>query len=113
MRLNGTKSHTNHNKIQEALELLNTEAKERKEALQEMIADQYSHVRDVLRDKVNSGMHTANRVGKEFAKALHARKGDFKKGAHEIDKRVRKNPWVYLGSVALASFVIGKFLRRR
>ena len=113
MTTNHTKVHVKEDKIQEALELLNTVAKEKKEALQEMITEQYSHVRDVLHDKVDKGIHTANRMGKEFSRTLRARKVDLKKSVHEIDKRVRKNPWIYIGGAALTTLVIGKFLRRK
>ncbi len=102
-----------HDKIHEALTLLNEAAKEKKDVLSEMIGDKYANVRDILQEKTEDGVEAATRLGKQLTKGLHAQKGKLKKGAHDLDQKIRKNPWTYIGGAALAAFVMGKFFKRK
>ncbi len=77
---------TNGNrKIDQALHLLGEAAKEKRENLQKTLNQQFSNVKEVLEEK-----------GEEI-----------KKVATEVDQRVHKNPWPYIGGVAALATLIG------
>ena len=92
-------------KINEALDLLNELAKEKKAELQGMMSEKYSHLKSVLggaserlQHQVKAGLEQGEETVKEFAST--------------IDKSVHENPWPYLGSTALGFFILGLFLNR-
>jgi ElaB/YqjD/DUF883 family membrane-anchored ribosome-binding protein len=84
-----THSRTSHAKINEALELLNEVARDKKDELQDLMTNKYSDIREAM---------TANIVqGKEKVMAI----------AGDVDKRVHKDPWVYIAGTAAASLLLG------
>lgn len=84
-----THSKTSNAKISEALELLNEAAREKKDELKGLMANQYSDIREAM---------SANLVqGKEKVMAI----------ASDVDERVHKDPWVYIAGTAAASLLLG------
>ena len=92
-------------RINEALELLNEAAKDKKAELQNIVADKYSSLKSVL-GEVAEGLQQQARGtykhGKEKIKDL----------ASKSDKSVHKNPWQYLGGTAIGFLILGFFLGR-
>lgn len=107
---------TGHEKLSEALKLLEETAKEKKDELQNMLKGKYSHLKDALIDKEEDIAHAllaakkqamkaavqASEIGTERAKEIAA----------DVDKQVRENPWPYIGGVALGALLIGYILGR-
>jgi ElaB/YqjD/DUF883 family membrane-anchored ribosome-binding protein len=92
-------------KINEALDLLNELAKEKKAELQGMVSEKYNHLKSVLggaserlQHQAKAGLERGEETVKEFAST--------------IDKSVHENPWPYLGGTALGFFILGLLLNR-
>ncbi len=87
-------------KISEALDLLEDMAKSKKAELQAMVADRYSNLEELFG---------------AFAKDLGTQvKESYEEGKDKViglvssfDKMVRRNPWPYIGGVALGVFILG------
>lgn len=107
--------HVNHrkDKIQEALELLNEAAKEKREEVFTMLDDKYEHLREVLSHAASNGQHMAEGAKKQIYKTLQAEEKKLKQVASQWDRKVHKNPWVVIGGVALGSFVMGMIMSRK
>lgn len=80
-----TQIRTSNTKISEALELLNEAAKEKRDELKGLMTDKYAHIRE----------------------AVAAGAGQAKEMAGDVDKRVHKDPWVYIAGAAAASLIFG------
>jgi ElaB/YqjD/DUF883 family membrane-anchored ribosome-binding protein len=92
-------------KINEALDLLNELAKEKKAELQGMVSEKYSHLKSVLggaSEKLQGQARDSFAQDEETVKEF----------ASTIDKSVRKNPWPYLGGTALGFLILGLLLGR-
>jgi ElaB/YqjD/DUF883 family membrane-anchored ribosome-binding protein len=91
--------------INEALELLNEVARDKKVELQSMVSNKYGELRTAIGGVAGKLQHdvveTYNR-SREKAKEL----------ASEVDESVHKNPWPYLGGTALGFLILGYFLGR-
>jgi ElaB/YqjD/DUF883 family membrane-anchored ribosome-binding protein len=87
---------TSSAKISEALELLNEAAKEKKEELGGLMANKYSHIRQAMTSTVEHAQE-AILQGKEKVIEI----------AGDVDKRVHKDPWVYIAGAAAASLLLG------
>jgi len=91
-----TQVRTSNAKISEALELLNDAAKEKKDELKGLMSNKYAHIKEVM----NSGLEYSQEAiaqGKEKVMEL----------ASDVDKRVHKDPWVYIAGTAAASLLVG------
>ena len=75
-------------KFEEALHLLNEAAKEKKEDVVKLLSEKYSHIKDALDE------------GRDKAAEVF----------EDVDKTVRKNPWPYIGGVAIGALLFGFIL---
>jgi|GEM_PF-1475818 len=107
------KAHPKHDKIHEALNLLNEVAQEKKGELWETIVDKYAYVRDMVHGVTEEGLETANAAKKDLLKSLQAKEKELLVSVSKIDKQVREDPWKVVGGVALVSLIAGIFLGRR
>lgn len=110
---NQMKSHPKHDKIHEALELLNQVAHEKKDELWETITEKYTAVKDMLHEATDNGLDAAIQIKKDLLKKLHEEEKKIASVAHQIDKKVHKEPWKVIGGVAAASLIIGALWARR
>lgn len=94
-------------KLTEALELLNEAAKDKKDEMKELVTDKYSHLREAVATKAEQGkeiLKTARHLAQDIA--LEDRE-KIKEALILADKRVRKDPWLYLGTAAVVSLLLG------
>jgi ElaB/YqjD/DUF883 family membrane-anchored ribosome-binding protein len=87
-------------KINEALELLNEVAKEKKAELRGMVSEKYSSLKSAL-GGINGKLHDEARETQEQVEEK------VKEFASKMDERVHKDPWPYLGGTALGFLILG------
>jgi len=101
-----TVKNGNH-KIDEALHLLNQAAKEKREDLQKLVGEKYSHIRDVFADTAAQTTETVRQWSKTGEDLAREGKEKVVQAASKIDQRVHKDPWSYIAGVALGALVLG------
>ena len=84
------------NKIAEALDVLNEAARDKKRALQKIISEKYSDLRDSLEDE-----------GSKVASAIGQAKETAGKIISQADEKIKNNPWPYLAGIAVGFLVLG------
>lgn len=105
-----TQLKTSNAKIGEALELLNEAAKEKRDELKDLMANKYSHIREAMAAGAEHGKE-AFKHAKDFAQEKFTEGGaKVKEIAGDVDKRVHKDPWVYIVGAAAASLLVGYLL---
>jgi ElaB/YqjD/DUF883 family membrane-anchored ribosome-binding protein len=92
-------------RINEALELLNEVAKEKKAELQGMLSEKYGSLKAALGG-------AGEKLEREARETFAHGKEEVKELASRVEERVRKNPWPYLGGTALGFLLLGLFLAR-
>ena len=102
--------NNNTKKFEDALNLLNEAAREKKDEIQNLIGEKYTHIRGVLEDTAAKGRKNYRRV-KQTAEDFLAEGGDsLRAAADDLDDRVRENPWGYIGGVAVGALLLGFIL---
>ena len=91
-----TQARTSNEKISDALELLNEAAKEKKNELKSLMSNKYSHIREAMAVGLE---HTQEAIVHGKEKVIEI--------AGDVDKRVHKDPWVYIAGTAAASLLLG------
>jgi len=94
-----TQVRTSNAKISEALELLNEAAKEKRDELKGLMINKYSHIREAMTSGVE---HAQEAIAQGKEKVIEM--------AGDVDKRVHKDPWVYIAGAAAASLLLGYFM---
>jgi len=92
-------------RINEALELLNAAARDKKEELQTALANKYTDLSSVfgsITDQMRQRVTSTYEAGKQKVVDV----------ATDIDKSVHKNPWAYIGGTAAAALLFGFLLGR-
>jgi ElaB/YqjD/DUF883 family membrane-anchored ribosome-binding protein len=92
-------------RINEALELLNAVARDRKAELQAAIENKYTDLTSLVSafgDQVKSRAADKFEAGKQKVADV----------AGNIDESVHRNPWAYVGGAALAALLLGLLLGR-
>src|SRR3990167_1586834 len=99
----------NHSKskFEEALELLNEAAREKKEEIESLIADKYEHLSEAFGSSVKRNRKNFNRVKDFTEEDFFENTEKFQDMAAELDEKIRKNPWPYVGGAALAALLFG------
>ena len=92
-------------RINEALDLLNEVAKDKKAELREMIHTKYGDLRSAVGG-------AAGRVQHDVAATYHHGVEKVKDIAGELDENVHKNPWPYIGGAALGCLILGYIMGR-
>lgn len=92
-------------RINEALELLNEVAKEKKVELQTAIENKYTDLASVVGSLTNDMKHRASAQ-------FESGKVKVTEMCHEVDKNVHSNPWAFIGGAAAVAMVAGYFLGR-
>lgn len=108
-----TKTYEKNDKIHEALELLNEAAKGKKEEVFGVITDKYEHLREMFAGVAKNGQSLAEDARKNISKTFQMEEKKIKQMAVQWDKKIRKNPWAYIGGAALSSLFLGMLLTRK
>jgi ElaB/YqjD/DUF883 family membrane-anchored ribosome-binding protein len=118
------KPYHSPNNIHDALELLNEAAKERRHELYDALEDQYEDFRyavhevaHTVKDKVTGTVKDKAKKATKAAAAAAAtaalKAGEEKieekvrRQAQDFDRKVRRNPWLYLTAVTIGGLILG------
>ena len=97
-------------KFEEALQLLNEAAKDKKDEIQNLLGDKYTDIRKIIEQaaaKQKQNLKHAQRVAGEWIEEGEETLRDV---ASEVDERVHENPWPYIGGVAIGALLLGFIL---
>jgi len=92
-------------RINEALELLNAVAHDRKADLEAAVKDKYTDFTSLVSAL---GDQAKNRATEKY----HAGKQRVVDAAGDIDETVHRNPWAFIGGAALTGLLLGLLLGR-
>lgn len=92
-------------RINEALELLNAVARDRKQELQTAIEQKYSDLRAAVGGFTDEVKHRATET-------YEAGRQKVEDTVADVDQSVRRNPYLYIGGAALVGMVVGMLLSR-
>ena len=102
-----THARTSNAKIAEALELLNEAAKEKKDELKGLMSNRYSHIREAMTSGAEHGKEIFKHTQDLAQETIDQGKEKVMEIAGDVDKRVHKDPWVYIAGTAAASLLLG------
>ncbi len=103
-------------KIAEALKLLEEVAKNQKDELKKATCGKFDSLKDALVDECNirEKLALAGQKAAEIARQLKETSEEkAKEIAGAVDQNVRKNPWPYIGGVAVGALLLGFILGRK
>ncbi len=103
-------------KIMEALRLLEEVAKAEKDQIRKVANGKFESLKDALVDECNlrERLTAAGQKAAEIAKNMkEISEEKTKELAGAVDQNVRKNPWVYIGGVAVGALLLGFILGRK
>lgn len=92
-------------RINEALELLNAVARDKKAELRSAIENKYTDLTSVM------GV-IGDQVKSRAAERFEAGRQKVTDAAGELDRSVHRNPWAYIGGTAAAALLVGFLLGR-
>jgi len=97
----------NNRKITEALELLNEAAKEKKNELNGLFTDKYSHIKEAIIAGTEQGRHILDEAKHLTQDTIVDSEKKIKKVVGEVDKMVHKDPWPYITGAVAFSILLG------
>ncbi len=108
--------NTSNENIAEALKLLEEAARQKKHDLKAVIADKYTHLRNVLLEDEHALGQTLSEARKQAIEAaVRARDAGVEKArevAGHVNECVHHNPWPYIAGSAAAGLLLGFMLGR-
>jgi ElaB/YqjD/DUF883 family membrane-anchored ribosome-binding protein len=108
--------HTSSENITEALKLLETAAKQKKDELKTIMSDKYSNLKNLIVESEGSLMNSLT-TAKDHAlhAATHAKDASVEKAREigsDVDKSVHENPWPYIAGAAGVGLLVGCLMTR-
>ncbi len=104
-------------KIQQALDLLNEAAHEKRAELYQSLEGQYDELMKALSEITESIKEKATDVKKKAEVTIHSGQKKIEDSvidaAEKMEEKVHQKPWAFLGAVAVSAFVIGAVLSRK
>ncbi|MBM3313954.1 DUF883 family protein [candidate division WOR-3 bacterium] len=93
-------------KLSDALAQLNEAAKERREEVEKLLAEKYTHLKAALGGAAHASADWMKEQSREVGEKA-------KLAASTVDHSVHAHPWYYIGGAALGGLFIGFLLGRQ
>ena len=97
-------------KFEEALHLLNEAAREKKQEIQQLFGDKYTHIRQAVQEAAQEQGERLNRFRRSAGEAIEMGGERLKQAATDMDEKVKENPWAYIGGAAVGALLLGYIL---
>ena len=97
-------------KFEEALQLLNEAAKEKKEEIQNLLGDKYSDIRRIIEQQASRQKQNLKRAQRVAGEWIEEGEEKISEVVSDLDENVHDNPWPYLGGVAVGALLLGFIL---
>jgi ElaB/YqjD/DUF883 family membrane-anchored ribosome-binding protein len=97
-------------KFEDALNVLNEAARERKDELRGLLNDKYTEIRTLMDETLarqRGNYEQARRVAEDWIEDGGER---VREAVADIDDKVHENPWPYIGGVAVGAVLLGFIL---
>lgn len=94
-------------KIDEALQLLNDAAKDKKDELKRLLGEKYSNIRETLTEVALNNREVLDRAKRIAVERFEESQEKVTEAVSELDREVKKNPWPYIGGAAAAALLVG------
>ena len=102
--------NSSNKKFEEALQLLNEAAREKKQEIQQLFGDKYTHIRQAIQETAAVQGERLSRVRQAAGEAIELGGERVKQVASDMDEKVKENPWPYIGGVAIGGLLLGFIL---
>lgn len=105
-----TDNSTSTKKFEEALQLLNEAAKEKKEEIQHLLGDKYNDIRQIIEQQASKQKQHLKRVQRVAGDWIDEGEERVREVVSDLDENVHENPWPYIGGVAVGALLLGFIL---
>ena len=104
-------NHSESNKkFEEALQLLNEAAKDKKDEIQNLLGDKYTDIRKVIEQAAKKQTQTLKQARRVAGEWLEEGEETLRDVASEVDEQVREKPWQYIAGAAVGALLLGFIL---
>ena len=97
-------------KFEDALQLLNEAAREKKDEIQDLLGDKYTDIRRIIEQAASKQQKNLKRAQRVAGEWIDENEEKLREVASEVDESVHENPWPYIGGVAVATLLLGFIL---
>ena len=106
-----TNNHSDSNKkFEEALELLNAAARDKKDEIQGLLGDKYTDIRRVIEQTAKQQSKNLKRAQRVAGQWINENEETLRDMASDVDEEVRQNPWQYIAGAAVGALLLGFIL---
>ena len=103
-------ANASNKKFEEALQLLNEAAREKKQEIQQLFGDKYTHIRQAIQDVAAEQGDRLKRVRRAANEAVELGGERLQEVVADVEEKVKENPWPYIGGVAVGALLLGFIL---
>lgn len=100
------------NRIDDALDILNQAAKEKREEFSKILTGKYSHLKGAVLGSVKSQTESFDELRENLEETFKESGEILRETTTTLDRQVRENPWPYLSAAAAAGALLGFILSR-
>ena len=105
-----TENSTSSKKFEEALQLLNEAAREKKEEIQNLLGDKYSDIRRIIEQQASKQKQNLKRAQRVAGDWIEEGEEKVREVVSDLDENVRDNPWPYISGIAVGTLLLGFIL---
>lgn len=109
--------HKAPEKVHQALELLGEAALDKRDEFYQALESQYDDLRKTVGNASTAILEKASELRERTGSAIQAKqrriKASISQKAKQLDKKIHRNPWPFVGVIAAGTLIIGYRLTRK